>query len=312
MKAIRKEFVEILKPISITIDEIINIDIEELFDSFGTIKQKIYNLIYKNILYIPISENAKMLYLEHINFMFTEKKYYSNDNITVIGINNYNDLNYIVDEHIEFINKTLDSFSKEIGKKARENKDGIINFLNQYIYELKRLSILKEFGIRDISKERPFDDFYLATIENELLLQKELNSVSQKQDTKPSKKKALTTYIWLSNSDKELPVLYNRMKEKFLAETDFESFRAIFTGQPVQSVNPIRWHDNNASELLYFNHTIRSKVNPVKNLYQRMKSCFIQSDGNLFNANFKNLFQNIDINLSENKQQAINELIENL
>jgi len=130
---------------------------------------------------------------------------------------------------------------------------------------------------------------------------------------KPTKDKDMpTTYIWHTNSVEELPKLYNLMNGKFIAETDFESFRAIFTGQPIQSTKPLRWHDDNASELLYFNHSLRNKVNPVKNLYQRMKSCFVKPDGESFTNAFPSLFQGIDINLSNKKQQAINQLIENL
>jgi hypothetical protein len=275
MKAIREEFDEILKHVSKSIDGIINIDNELLFNSFGIIKQKIYDLIYKTLLYIPISENAKMQYLEHINFMFTKKEYYSNDCITTIGINNYNDLNYIINEHIEFLNKVLDSYSIEIGKKVRENKPGPIIFLTQYIHHLKRLSILKDFGIKDNSIERPFDEFFIATIENELLLQKELNTVFQKQDIKPSKKQALTTYNWLSNPDKELPVLYDRMKERFIAKTDFESFRAIFTGQPVQSItNKLNWLYDNTLLAYFLSTIVELKKISKKSFFAKAKYCF--------------------------------------
>jgi hypothetical protein len=102
------------------------------------------------------------------------------------------------------------------------------------------------------------------------------------------------------------------MKGKYINEIDFPAFRAIFSGQPIESIKPLRWHNNNASELLYFNHTIRKKVNRVTNIYERMKACFLLPDGKPFTANFKNLFQTIDINLSQDKQDAIDELVKNL
>ena len=122
------------------------------------------------------------------------------------------------------------------------------------------------------------------------------------------------TYQWQNNPDEELPELYSLMIDKYkliAPETTYEQFKPIFTGQPIESISPIRWHNDNASELLYFNEAIKNKVNDVWHIYQRLAACFVKPDGKTFNAVWKSLKTNIEINLSADKQKAIDELVSN-
>ena len=132
---------------------------------------------------------------------------------------------------------------------------------------------------------------------------------------KQGKNGKMTSYVWQNNPDKELPILYSLMIKKYkliAPETTPEQFKATFTGQPIdESFEPVRWHQCNASELLYFNEAIRNKVNDVWNIYQRLKACFVKPDGQPFEANMKSLKTNIEINLSPDKQKAIDELVSN-
>ena len=105
-------------------------------------------------------------------------------------------------------------------------------------------------------------------------------------------------------------------KYKLIApETTPEQFKAIFTGQSIDDINPIKWHQVNASELLYFIDRLEQSNNiahnPKRADYQKLKACFIKPDGNPFNAVWKSLKSNIEINLSPDKQKAIDELINN-
>ena len=134
--------------------------------------------------------------------------------------------------------------------------------------------------------------------------------------TKPPQQQKKTSYVWQNNPDKELPELYTLMIDNYkliASGTTLEQFKAIFTGQPIESVNPIKWHQGNASELLYFIDTLGQSnnivCNPKKADYQRMTACFVKPDGNQFKANWKQIKQNISINLSSDKQKAIDELI---
>ena len=98
-------------------------------------------------------------------------------------------------------------------------------------------------------------------------------------------------------------------------ETTYEQFKAVFTGQAIESINPIKWHQDNASELLYFIDRLQKTNNivhnPKKADYQKMTACFVKPDGKPFKAVWKSLKTNIDINLSSDKQKAIDELVSN-
>jgi hypothetical protein len=127
-----------------------------------------------------------------------------------------------------------------------------------------------------------------------------------------------TSYEWQNNPDKELPELFSLMlyECKLIAsETTYEQFKAIFTGKPIDEIKPIRWHQDNASELLYFiitlGQTNNIDYNPKKADYQKMKSCFVKPNGKSFEAAWKSLKTNIDINLSSDKRKAIDDLVNN-
>jgi hypothetical protein len=129
-----------------------------------------------------------------------------------------------------------------------------------------------------------------------------------------NKSKAVkVSYVWQNNPDIELPELYTLMVNEcklIASETTFEQFKAVFTGQPIdENFEPVKWHQDNASELLYFNEAIRNKVNNVWNIYQRLAACFVKPDGKPFKVVWKSLKTHIGINLSPDKQKAIDELV---
>ena len=129
----------------------------------------------------------------------------------------------------------------------------------------------------------------------------------------------MLSYVWLNNPDRELPELYNMMvkKHKLIAsETSYEQFKATFSGQLIdESFEPIRWHQNNSSELLYFISRLEQSNNIMHNPnradYRKLKACFVKPDGSQFNVAWKSLKTNIEISLSTDKQKAIDELVGN-
>jgi hypothetical protein len=122
------------------------------------------------------------------------------------------------------------------------------------------------------------------------------------------------SYVWLGKPKKELPELYQSMRGKFIDNsTTLNQFEAIFTAQPLQDITPIKWHEDNATELLYFILSL-VKLNNIEESgnrtdYQKLTACFVKPDGSPFTANFKALKQNIDNDLSDNKKKAIDELV---
>jgi len=136
---------------------------------------------------------------------------------------------------------------------------------------------------------------------------------NKKRTKSPPKK---TSYVWQNEPEKELPELYSLMIDKYkliASETLIKDFTAVFTAQPIESMNPIRWHQDNASELLYFivrlEETDNVGHNPKRADYQRMTACFVKPDGKPFTVNFKQIKQTINITLSQEKQKAIDELV---
>jgi hypothetical protein len=184
------------------------------------------------------------------------------------------------------------------------------NFLYQKWLEREKENA--KFWKFDIVEKKltPICESDLIQIDHYLnFLDQELNK-AQNNTTKP---KIKTSFVWLNNPDQELPELYKLMRDRYnliASETTLEQFKAVFTGQPIDdSFEPIKWHQDNASELLYFNEAIKDKVNDVWHIYQRLAACFVKPDGKQFKAVWKSLKTNIDINLSLDKQKAIDELV---
>lgn len=141
----------------------------------------------------------------------------------------------------------------------------------------------------------------------ELKIKEIENSSSQ------SKAQNKISYVWQNNPDTELPKLHNLMVNKYnliASETTYDQFEAVFIGQPIESIIPIKWHQDNASELLYFDESIKNKVDNVWQIYKRLESCFVKPDGKPFGVAWKTLKQQIDF-LSKDKQKTIDELVKN-
>lgn len=65
--------------------------------------------------------------------------------------------------------------------------------------------------------------------------------------TTKSKSKNKTTYQWQGKSD-ELPELYRLMRDEYKLiahEVDLKQFTAIFTGQSIDNIKPIKWISSN-------------------------------------------------------------------
>jgi hypothetical protein len=90
-------------------------------------------------------------------------------------------------------------------------------------------------------------------------LQSEIEHTSKQNagNKKPNKSTNKTTYQWQGNED-ELPELYKKLKDgNFIdKETNLKDFTAIFTGKPIESINPIKWNNNRL--LAYFLETLFS------------------------------------------------------
>ena len=203
----------------------------------------------------------------------------------------------------EYVNSS--SFKAwEIDNKTKEKKYFKNIILLNKVTEGKMMGQIDCNNINEIAK--PLLEFSEFILKNDT------------QNSKQSKKLEKTSYKWPGNPKNDLPELYKLMKNdyKLIAlETTYEQFKAVFTGQPIERINQIRWHQDNASELLYFINRLEESnnidYNPKRADYIRLAACFIKPNGEQFNAVWKSLKTSIKTNLSLNKQKSIDDLVSN-
>lgn len=126
------------------------------------------------------------------------------------------------------------------------------------------------------------------------------------------KVKIVRSYKWQGKPE-ELSKLYNKMKGDFIAlENRLQDFKHVFSNKDLSMINAIRWHDDNASELLYFIMQLEKYglLKAGKRLnYAALTGCFVTNEGKKFTASFKNLKQSIPVKLSGVKMAKIEALV---
>ncbi|MHC1774016.1 MAG: hypothetical protein AB9834_01260 [Lentimicrobium sp.] len=226
---------------------------------------------------------------------FIVKLLYFGDHI--VAIDNFNSYYNYCKECYQEIEKEFYSIDRDLDKEFYKSHIAIENeYLNanKPFYDID----YKEYSDLKTNAERHNKDYLKWLIS--------LNNLKSSQRY---------SYEWQNKPDEELLELYNLLSNKYkliAPDTTYEQFKPIFTKHPIESIIPIRWHDDNVSELLYFIQRLEQsdQVKHTKNAdYQKMTACFIKPDGNPFQAAFKNLKTNIIINLSPDKQRPIDELI---
>lgn len=118
-------------------------------------------------------------------------------------------------------------------------------------FELTELDFLDtEFGIIERGRHL-IKDFklkkQLAIYEAYLNQRKAALSQKPQQSNKVS-------FIWQGNAEKELPELYSLMLNKYkliAPDTNLSQFKAVFTGQSIKSIEPVKWIVSNRL-LAYF------------------------------------------------------------
>ncbi len=255
---------------------------------------------------LPLSDKGRN-YLWFISFcQFYDEPVLSENGKTTYGIQTEWQLQRFIEQFKNNFKKLrLKAVEKWTDELNRIDPSEAVAKIDKQLYELRKKELLADIGADGLNDwDRWLQKYFLNEIDHQ-----------QKRPTrKPPKQQKKTSYVWQGNPDKELPELYRLMLNKYkliAPETTLEQFKAVFTGQPINEIKPIRWHQDNASELLYFNKAIQAKVDNVWHIYQRLAACFVKPNGKEFNAVWKSLKTNIEINLSLDKQKAIDELVSN-
>lgn len=240
---------------------------------------KYISLITRNGLYLPTDEAL----LKYLNLMHGEM----NQTITLT---------------IDRSQYDKDGLISDLKIKLKEYNNGILTFTDSYIF-----NTINTFKIDGLVNDYCLLFFWY-------LFNKELLDVITITNSAMKKKKQ-TTYKWETNPEDELPDLYTLMKDKhklIAPETTLDQFRAIFTGQDTEIIIPVKWHEDNASELIYFDKSICELLYKTSRAnFVRMAACFVKPDGQRFEGSFKELKNTIEINLSDEKQKIIDSIISN-
>lgn len=259
---------------------------------------------------IPLSDKGKN-YLWFISFcQFYDEPVLSENDKTTYGIQTEWQLQRFIEQFKKNFQKLrLNAVEKWTDELNRIEPSEAVAKIDKQLYELRKKELLADIGADGLNDWDRWLQKYLSN---------EIDYQQKKPTRKPPKQQQKTSYVWQNNPDKELPELYSLMIDNYkliAPETTLEQFKAVFTGQPINEIKPIRWHQENASELVYFidrlEQTDNIVHNPKKTDYQKMTACFVKPDGKQFKANWKQIKQNISINLSSDKQKAIDELVSN-
>ncbi len=90
-----------------------------------------------------------------------------------------------------------------------------------------------------------------------------------------------TSYHWQNKPEVELPVLYKLMTKTYqliALETTYDQFKAIFTGQPRESIKPIKWIKAKNLNAYFIHQLIKKKriSKAVNNdIWETAKQCFV-------------------------------------
>jgi hypothetical protein len=215
-------------------------------------------------------------------------------------------------EKSEIENKLIDELNFVL---YQSGNDGLKTHINYHLKELnvlttKELEYLQRW--HDPNQSHNYGNLFLAKFMSDIykyILKENTEQVSV------SRNKLKYTYHWLGKPD-ELKEFYQEIRGIFIAnDTSEDDCKAIFEAKILDNLKkPVRWHDENASELIYFITKLGNSglIEPSKRAdYIRMTACFAKSDGTPFNkSSFPSLKQKMDVNLSKHKQKAIDKIVE--
>jgi hypothetical protein len=257
---------------------------------------------------IPLSDKGRNFLWYNSYYQFYDEPVPSENGKNTYGIQTEWQLQRFIEQFKKNFQKLrLKAVEKYTDELNRIEPSEAVAKLDKQLYELRKKILLAEIGGEGLNDwENWLNKYYFNEIDRH----------QKRPARKPPQQQKKTSYVWQINPDKELPELHSLMINKYkliASETTFEQFKAIFTGQPIESIEPIKWHQDNASELLYFIDRLEQLNNIVHNQkkadYLKMTACFVKPDGQKFNAVWKSLKTNLEINLSPDKQKAIDELV---
>lgn len=236
-------------------------------------------------------------------------KYFFNYRISlIVGKNVTTEKQFQKLVEIEKILRT-GKFENELAETKPEKISELINFHLRYYTREQRGNIIEFVNeLKQVSRtnlDKYQRDKFISVI------------AELEKNEAPAVKTKRTTQITSYKSEKySLSKLFNAVKGKLIdKDTPKEDFNNVFSSKPVSEINSVKWHDSNASELLYFILQLMEKEFIAKEKrvnYNRLKGCFVKNDGKPFTENFKELKQSLDISFSTEKSISIDKILTKL
>ncbi len=246
-----------------------------------------------------------------------------------------------IDEGIKITPVSLDDYKKTyLGfiEKKIDKYQVILNISFRQLVndELERLKLGKdlisgkeliqeEYGVYDIGDEdivnlfTPSKFMYriIAHDITKIILDLETGKFfPETPDTEATDKKSRSTtdvsFNWLSNPETELPPLYKKVKEAELIapETTLKQFTAIFTGQPIETIEPVKWISKTVL-LAYFIVQLRTTYNKIEEteLWAIAGNCFGRNRSTMYNS-YEQYLKNTKPNKKPRDHKIIDELFD--
>lgn len=233
-----------------------------------------------------------------------EDFYYYLSLYKVMGGDMFNPLFDLVD----FQNSNCYDFAENINN-IKHKKGGMISIVKNVIlikHYVDRVSYLSDWGknvILNSNRLSYFGDWGKIETNSKPLPPKGKTETNAKPLQTQHRRE--TSFKW-TGREKELKELMRLMiKGNWIdKETNLKDFKAIFTEQPLESIQPIKWGSNIGAEVLYFFKELKGKfVTSERMNYKKMNKCIIKQNGKEYNINsWKAISTTIEIDFSKEKK----------
>lgn len=121
----------------------------------------------------------------------------------------------------------------------------------------------------------------------------------------PGKSEGLKTFRWIKDPEKELPILYEKMRGELISpETTLEQFTAIFTSRPIEEVEPVEWIEKTVLLAYFIEEYIIKKAQGYNEHWKIAAKCFFHKTNKITQRNLLGSKNNYLDNKSGNPRDS--------
>ena len=220
----------------------------------------------------------------------------TNENIEIVYKRNLNQF-YLLESDIVEIDGQQRSITERTLYLLRDLPFTFNPCLTKDGFELTELDFLENQFII-IENGRQFILSHLKLRKQLAIYEAYLNQRKAALSKKPQQSNKVS-FIWQGNAEKELPELYRLMLDEYkliAPDTNLSQFKAVFTGQPIESIEPVKWIASNRLLAYFLNSAF---------LGQNWQS--IAGNGNLFLNSKGKILKATDLSVAKNQYNEYGE-----